>query len=155
LPSPARQPGGRPGGRRFDRNDAHGGYGPEPLPRGQAAINDMKNNHPNDNLALIFFSHPADDQGNSGFYNRTRVPLGRDYARCINSLWFAPASLDPTKNGPSNRDIRPYGSDGAIRDVPRANGGTCYSYPFYLAYNQFGTNSTLPTGTLAARRGRR
>jgi hypothetical protein len=106
----------------------------------QAALNDMKINHPNDSVALIFFSRPTDDQGNQGFYNRVRVPVSRDYTRMNNCLWFAPQSIDTP-----SRDIRPYDSDSAIDDVPRARGGTCYPFPLYLAYNQFSSNPALQT----------
>jgi hypothetical protein len=101
----------------------------------QAAMTDIKINHPNDNVGLIFFNTPDYSSGKQGNYNTAQVALGRDYTRLINSLWFAPQSIDDPA-----RDIRPYDSDGAIHDVPRAKGGTCYAMPLYLAYNQFSSN---------------
>jgi Flp pilus assembly protein TadG len=101
----------------------------------QAAMTDIKINHPNDNVGLIFFNTPDYSSGKQGNYNTAQVALGRDYTRLINSLWFAPQSIDD-----SARDIRPYDNDGAIHDVPRGKGGTCYAMPLYLAYNQFSSN---------------
>ncbi len=103
----------------------------------QAALNDIQVNHPNDNVGLVYFNTPDYSSGKQGNHNTAQVALGRDYTRLINSLWFAPQSIDD-----ANRDIRPYDSDGAIHDVPRGKGGTCYAMPLYLAYNQFSSNRT-------------
>ncbi len=107
----------------------------------QSAIQDIQHNHPNDNVALIFFSSPKTAYNSSGFYNQVRVPLSRNYQRMENCLWFAPRVIDtPTP------EIRPYDNGGAdIADVPRANGGTCYAMPLMLAYNQFSGSSGLRT----------
>lgn len=105
----------------------------------QAALQDVKNNHPNDHVALIFFSSPKTAYNSYGFYNQPRVALGRDYTRMLNSLWFSPRTIDtPTP------EIRPYDNGGVdITDVPRANGGTCYAMPLMLAYNQLSGNAGL------------
>src|SRR5262249_4715318 len=107
----------------------------------QAALADIQINHPNDLVAQIFFSSPKTVYNGSGFYNQARAPLGLDYTRMQNSLWFSPrviASKTP--------EIRPYDNGGLdILDVPRANGGTCYSMPLMLAYNQFSGNTALQT----------
>jgi hypothetical protein len=69
-----------------------------------------------------------------------RSPLGKDYNKIVNSLYFAPEVLQ------TNSEITPY--DPGIADVPRAVGGTCYAMGFMLTYNQFsrGTaDSTLRT----------
>jgi Flp pilus assembly protein TadG len=107
----------------------------------QAALNDVQLNHPNDNVAQIFFSSPQTAYNSSGFYNQVRIPLGQNYTGMQNSLWFAPRLLSsPTP------EIRPYDNSGLdITTVPRANGGTCYSMPLMLAYNQFSGSSTLQT----------
>jgi Flp pilus assembly protein TadG len=107
----------------------------------QAALQDVKNNHPNDHVAMIFFSSPKTAYNSYGFYNQPRVPLGRDYRRMENSLFFSPRTIDtPTP------EIRPYDNGGVdITDVPRANGGTCYAMPLMLAFNQFSGNAGLRT----------
>ncbi len=105
----------------------------------RSALTDVSNNHPNDSLAMIMFSVPkdaADDDGNR--FNRVRVPLGRDYTSMQESLWYPPATI-----GNSSATVRPYDSNNI--EVPRAMGGTCYSYPLMLAYNQFSGNVSLQT----------
>jgi Flp pilus assembly protein TadG len=107
----------------------------------QAALRDMQQNHPNDHVAQIFFSSPKTAYNGSGFYNQARVPLGLDYTRMQNSLWFSPRVI-----ANKTPEIRPYDNSGLdILDVPRANGGTCYSMPLMLAYNQFSSNPALQT----------
>jgi Flp pilus assembly protein TadG len=117
----------------------------------QAAIKDIFVNHPNDNVSLVFFSSPKPDAGSTGYYNYARVPLGRDYTRMDNSLWFSPKVIN------SNAEINVYDANGNftndILDVPRANGGTCYAMPLMLAYNQFSSNSALVTYTQNATAG--
>jgi hypothetical protein len=100
----------------------------------QAAINDIKRNHPNDLVSLCFYSNPTywtDSSKTSlvpGQHNRPWAPLGRDYDRLKNALWY------PLKvvNGQAS-EIGFYSSD--IVDVPRARGGTCPAMGFMLAYN--------------------
>jgi hypothetical protein len=105
----------------------------------KAAFADIKNNHPNDIVAQLFFSSPKTAVDSYGFYNQARVPLSRDYPRMQNSLWFSPRIIaSPTP------EIRPYDNNGLdIEDVPRSNGGTCYAMPLMLAYNQFNSSATL------------
>ncbi len=61
----------------------------------------------------------------------------------------------------TNSEISVYNSSGVnpgdIYDVPRANGGTCYTMRLMLAYNQFSSNSALVnyTANAAAGHGRR
>jgi Flp pilus assembly protein TadG len=110
----------------------------------QGALTDTLRNHPNDNVALVFFSSPkssATGSGATGYYNLAAQPLGRNERAMINSLWFSP------KTNNTNGEINIYDSSGNstgdIYTVPRANGGTCYSMPLMLAYNQFSVNSNL------------
>src|SRR5262249_19186969 len=105
----------------------------------QAALQDIQRNHPNDNVALVFFSSPKTSSTSSGYYNYARVPLGRDYVRMQSSLWFSPRTIaSPTP------EVRPYDNSGLdIQDVPRANGGTCYPMAFMLAYNQLNADAAL------------
>jgi hypothetical protein len=118
----------------------------------QAALKDVLQNHPNDQVGLIFFSHPKSSATATGYYNYARGPLSRDQRSLINALWFSP------KVTQTNAEISVYNASGQnpgdIYDVPRANGNTCYAMPLMLAYNQFSSNSSLvnythnaPTGT--------
>jgi len=104
----------------------------------QAALLDTKANHPNDFVSLMFFSTPKYSASDSGSFNRVRVPLGRDYDRLIQTLWFPPSTIDSP-----GTEIRPYDDDNL--DVPRSFGGTTTVMGFMLAYNQFSSNASLRT----------
>ena len=106
----------------------------------RAGLIDAKDNHPNDMVSLIFFCAPKTSSNDTGAarFNRVRVPLSRSYDNMIESLWYPPSTV-----GNSNATIRPYDSDNI--EVPRAMGGTCYSMPLMLAYNQFSGNTSLQT----------
>lgn len=103
----------------------------------QAALLDMKNNHPNDHVALIFFSHPKTSANDSGKrFNRVRSPLGQNYTRMIDSLWFPLSTIDNP-----GTELRPF--DAGIVEAPKGMGSTCYPMALMLAYNQFSSNSAL------------
>lgn len=103
----------------------------------QAALRDMKNNHPNDDVSLIFFSSPKQASTDTQKrFNRVRAPLGKNYDRLVDSLWFPLTTIDNP-----GTEIRPYGS--SIEEVPKAMGGTCYPIALMLAYNQFSNNQNL------------
>lgn len=96
-----------------------------------AALDDIKKNHPNDWATLIFFSNE------SGF-STPRVQLSRNYTKMKNALFF-PNSLLNTL-GDSNSEMRPYNSSWGYvggGDIPNARGGTCPEMGFKVAYNEF------------------
>jgi Flp pilus assembly protein TadG len=96
----------------------------------QTAIDDIKNNHPNDFIGMTFFSNPMNSRtDSSGFHNRAVVALGRNYQQLKDSLWFPPTTVTGTAT-----EITPYDTD--MSYVPRANGGTTPSMGFMIAYNQ-------------------
>lgn len=95
----------------------------------QTAIDDIKNNHPNDFLGMAFFSAPKTSAAGSGHHNCAVVPLGRNYQQLKDSLWFPPSTVTGTAT-----EITPYDAD--FDQVPRANGGTAPGMGFMIAYNQ-------------------
>jgi Flp pilus assembly protein TadG len=105
----------------------------------RAALTDIQDNHPNDLVSLIMFSVPK-TSANSILtrFNRVRVGLGRNYPNMQEALWYPPATI-----GNANATVTPYDANNV--EVPRAFGGTCYSYPLMLAYNQFSGNTALQT----------
>ncbi len=113
----------------------------------RAALTDISNNHPNDNVSLIMFSTPrtaANDTSASRF-NNARVGLGRDYSSMQDSLWYPPSTI-----GSSTATVTPYDSNNL--EVPRAMGGTCYAMALMQAFNQFSGASALAnynTGNLS------
>lgn len=105
----------------------------------QTALLDIKNNHPNDNVSLIYFNVPmASASDTNGKFNRVRAPLGLNYQRMIDALWYPLTTIDNP-----GTEIRPY--DATMNEVPHASGGTCYPMAFMLAFNQFSANSSLRT----------
>jgi hypothetical protein len=92
-------------------------------------------------MTMIMYSVPMDASGDtSGHrFNRVRSPLGRNYARMRDSLWFPPYTIDNP-----GQLINPYDSANNI-EVPRAFGGTCFSMGLMLAYNQYSGNPALQT----------
>jgi Flp pilus assembly protein TadG len=105
----------------------------------QAALTDMNNNHPSDQVSLIYFSTPASapNDTNGNRFNRVRVGLGHNYSNMLDSLWYPPSTIG------NSSTVTPY--DANNLEVPRAQGGTCYAYPLMLAYNQFSCNTSLQT----------
>lgn len=113
----------------------------------QTALADVRRNRPNDAMTVIGFSVPAavsaQEIDKPGWFNSALTPLGQDYARMRNSLWFGPATIN--KTGTVNSvEIHPYDTVNMNR-VPRAVGGTCSPYAFMLAYNQFSNDRDTRT----------
>lgn len=104
----------------------------------QSAMKDVKNNHPNDFVAMMFFNKPMYSSGDGGTFNRIRVPLARDYQRIQDTLWYPPTTIDNP-----GTEIRMY--DTANGDVPRASNGTTPVMGLMQAYNQFSSNTSLRT----------
>lgn len=116
----------------------------------QSALVDIQKNHPNDQAALIYFS-------TLNSYNVARVPMGKDFTRMSNALFY-PYSLLNSLSDP-NAEIRPYGSNfnssylatisntnginsglwdnRSSGEIPNADGGTDPEMSFMAAYNQF------------------
>jgi hypothetical protein len=112
----------------------------------ESALSDIKLNHPNDNIALVYFSVPKTSSSSYGFWNRTVVPLGFGDTQTTymqNRLWFAPQTITGYGSSPRT-EMRPSQLDSSDnKTVPKANGGTDWGYALMLAYNQFSQNSTL------------
>ena len=68
-----------------------------------SALDDIQKNHPNDWVVADLLLRPA------AAYTTPRVPLGRDYTRMKNALFFPFTLLDNL--GDPNAEIRPYNSE--------------------------------------------
>lgn len=116
----------------------------------QTVIGDVRNNHPNDYLAVVGFSVPAYNNGPSGgsntvvagYFNSVLSPLSplfnNNYKRMVNSIWFPKTVI----NSSPYTEITPFNSAG-IATVPRAIKGTCSPMAMSLAYNQFSGETSL------------
>jgi Flp pilus assembly protein TadG len=105
----------------------------------QSSLKDIEFNHPNDWVTMTYFSVPVYDSGNSNMnrFNRIREPLGRNYSRMIERLWYSPYSVDnPTT------EMRPYDYTNFL-EMPHAMGGTCPVMGFMQTFNQYSNHSSL------------
>jgi hypothetical protein len=96
-----------------------------------SAIDDVRNNHPNDWACEIFFS-------SIDSYATPRVTMGRNYTRMKNALFFPFTLLDSL--GDDTAEYVPYNSSFSYLGsgtVPNADGGTCPEMAFKVAYSQF------------------
>lgn len=100
-----------------------------------AAIDDIKNNHPNDFVGMTFFSSPNYSSSGGGQHNQAVIPLGRNYQGLKDSLWFPPSTVS---GGVST--ITPYDAD--MDNVPRAKGGTAPGMGFMISYNLLSSATT-------------
>ncbi len=100
-----------------------------------AAIDDIKNNHPNDFVGMTFFNSPSYSTSGGGQNNMAVVPLGRNYQNLKDSLWFPPSTVVGVAT-----TITPYDADFA--NVPRAQGATAPGMGFMLAYNLMSSSTT-------------
>lgn len=98
-----------------------------------AALEDIRNNHPNDLVSMILFNRPTynDDPAGVGAFAQAQYNLSRDYTGMINSLWYPPNS--------AVNDIRPWDPEGS--QVPRSYGdftsNTATMHGLLVAYNQY------------------
>ncbi|HEV3339167.1 MAG TPA: pilus assembly protein TadG-related protein [Pirellulales bacterium] len=103
------------------------------------ALQDIQNNHPNDNVALMYYARPtfSGEPTGAGVFDSPQASLGQNYSSMINALWFPPNS--------GSSDVRPWDANGDL--APRAHGDYCSntatSYGLMLAYNQFSGNNSL------------
>ncbi len=104
-----------------------------------SAIEDIRNNHPNDLVSLILFNRPRFDNepAEAGRFSQAQLALSRNYTGMLNALWFPPNS--------ASLDVRPWDANGV--QTPRAYGdytaNTCSNYGFMLAYNQLSSSPAL------------
>lgn len=125
----------------------------------QSAMDDIKNNHPNDWTTLIFFST------NTG-YNQPRSVLSNDYNGAKLYLWYPYriGGLTPAQYLPDpTQEILAYNVSGSSLSssngnsiIPVAGGGTCYDMGLKVAFNQFTASSSASSqggkGRIGARK---
>ncbi|CAN5196418.1 hypothetical protein BH11PLA2_BH11PLA2_41000 [soil metagenome] len=114
----------------------------------QSGIEDIRRNHPNDQMGLSFFAYPN--------YQSARVSMGQDWNRLRAALFFPHSFLDDVLASSYNsREERPYNTSMRPRlvgDLPNANGGTDPNNGLALAYNMFSASTSGAIGA-GGRRG--
>jgi Flp pilus assembly protein TadG len=110
----------------------------------QSALEDIRNNHPNDHVGLVFFGYPH--------YTAPRVPVGQDWPALRNSLFFPKTLLAEIPLNPS-AESRPYnaGFGSALAgNLPNANGQTDPNTGLALAFNALRRPAAGGTGRRGA-----
>lgn len=115
-----------------------------------SALDDIKNNHPNDYCSLQFFA----------YYNfqAPRVTMGQNFSRLKNALFYPYSLLSALDSGDTTTELRPYTSslgNAQVGNLPNANGGTDPVSGFAQAFNTLSWSSaaynarTSPNNTSA------
>jgi hypothetical protein len=120
-----------------------------------SVIDDIRNNRPNDTIALAMFA---------ANFTKPRAPLGQNYTALKNALFY-PEPLLNTLNVTTptvasvRAEYRPYNDSFSAKsatNIPNATGSTDPNTGFMLAFNMLSpsvTTSTADYGTLKGRRG--
>ncbi len=128
-----------------------------------SALDDIKNNHPNDYCSLSHFSTAA--------YSVPRVPMGQDWQSLRLSLFYPNARpsqsandfINLVKGGDTTTEIRPYNSSMSptlVANLPGPNGGTDPVSGMAMAFNTLSWSASAqsaksPAGTQNGGTGRR
>jgi hypothetical protein len=127
-----------------------------------ATVSTVQMNHPNDWVSVVLYSWPRSSSGDTnGRFNCVSSPMGTNYNYASAALTF-PFSTINADGSPNRTEITPYDPDPAtgmipssnFRDIPRADGDTCFAMGLMLCYNQLAvtpsSDSTLRTFTTSS-----
>jgi hypothetical protein len=112
-----------------------------------SALDDVRNNHPNDCCGLAYFTTP--------YYNSIVAPMGQDYATLKNALFFPRSLLADIPANPA-AEWRPYAGAGMSTtngNIPNAQSQTDASTGLSLGFNLLSPSPAVNPDPL--RRGRR
>jgi Flp pilus assembly protein TadG len=119
-----------------------------------SALDDIKNNHPNDFCSLVYFSNYN--------FQTPRVPMGQNWTNLKNSLFYPNSLLSAIAGGNTTTELRPYNSsmnNALVGNVPNANGGTDPVSGFAMAFNTMAGSAAYaartPNGSVNGGTGRR
>jgi Flp pilus assembly protein TadG len=130
-----------------------------------SALDDIKNNHPNDFCSLVYFSN--------FIFQTPRVRMGQDFEALKLSLFYPNFNPDvgtthsnfitALKGGDTTTEIRPYSStlgNRLVGNIPNANGGTDPVSGMAMAFNTLSWspsayNAYAPAGPVNGGTGRR
>ncbi|CAN5561968.1 hypothetical protein BH11PLA2_BH11PLA2_04650 [soil metagenome] len=108
----------------------------------QSGIDDVRRNHPNDQMGMSFFAHSN--------YRTARVSMGQDWNKLRAALFFPNTFLDEVLSTTYNSyEERPYNTSMGSRlvgDLPNANGGTDPNNGLSIAYNLFSASTSGASG---------
>jgi hypothetical protein len=116
-----------------------------------AAVNDVRNNHPNDYVGLVMFAANA--------HNGIRRPLGQNYNSLKNALFYPKSLLNTIDAGDQQSELRPYDlsfNSVDADEIPNASGSTDPNTGLAYAFNLLSPSAQLDSavyGTVKGRRG--
>ncbi len=113
-----------------------------------SALDDIRNNHPNDFCGMAFFARQSN-------FRTARAGMGQDWPKLKNSLFYPNSLVNSISGGNTTTELSPYSNsldtnlDG---NIPNANGSTDPGSGFALAYNLLSPQIQAGAST-AGRRG--
>lgn len=113
-----------------------------------SALDDIKNNHPNDYCSLQYF---ADYN-----FQTPRAVMSQDFATLKNSLFYPYTLLSAIKGGDTTSELRPYNTsmgNTLVGNVPYANGGTDPVSGFAQAFNTLSWSTSAYSARTGANAG--
>jgi hypothetical protein len=110
-----------------------------------SALDDIRNNHPNDWCGMGFFAYQSN-------FKTPRVPTGQNWSRLKNSLFYPSTLVNAiSDSGDTTSELSPYDSSLSTNGdgiIPNANGSTDPGTGLALAYNLLSSSTTMsPAGT--------
>ena len=123
----------------------------------QSAMDDIRNNHPNDSLGMAFFSYIQ--------YGNIAVALGQDWTASKRALFYPLSLLNANQLGDPSREYRPYDLSMNYQgesNIPNAQSGTDPNTGLAMGFNILSPSPDVPlpprpdtTSPTAPRNGRR
>ncbi len=103
-----------------------------------SALDDIKNNHPNDYCSLQYFANYH--------FQTPRVTMGQNWPRLKNALFYPYSLLAAIDGGDTTTEVRPYTSTMGLAlqgNLPNANGGTDPVSGFAQAFNTLSWSTSV------------
>jgi Flp pilus assembly protein TadG len=103
-----------------------------------SALDDIKNNHPNDYCSLCYFANYN--------FQTPRVTMGQNWNRLKNALFYPYSLLPAIEGGDTTTELRPYTStlsNALVGNLPNANGGTDPVSGFAQAFNTLSWSTSV------------
>jgi hypothetical protein len=117
-----------------------------------AVLDDVKNNHPNDNAGMVFFA--------TSHHNGVRVPINQNFKTLKNALFYPKSLLTAIDGGDVTSEYRPFNNTSlggySASEIPNSSGGTDPATGLAYSYNVLSSSTITAAqavGTGGARRG--
>ncbi len=116
-----------------------------------AVLDDVKNNHPNDNAGMVYFA--------TSHHNGVRVPINQNFKTLKNALFYPKSLLSAIDGGNVTDEYRPFNTTGLAgynaAEIPNASGGTDPGTGLAYSFNLLSSSTITAAQTAGAGGGRR